>query len=465
MARLLVIEKKEYISALLKRRFSKDRIAIDSVGVIDAAPEKFRQGVYDVLILDGDLSKSDRPRAVELLETLSTNFPQTQIIASALEKGGSSSDGIKGVYPWLKRASDERELCVLVDMALQKKAVVDKAKAQRLDVLIPVEFEGIIAVSLPMRSVIQQILEAAAVDIPVLITGETGTGKELVAQAIHQRSKRKDCPYIQVNTGAMAPELIHSELFGHVKGAYTGAFEAHQGLFEQADKGAIFLDEITTMDEKTQVSLLRVLETKTFRRLQGERDIRVDVRVIAATNENLEEAVRERRFREDLYYRLDVFRINLPPLRSRPGAVTVLTDHFVSCFDIMYHKNVRVVSPETYRRLRRYPWPGNVRELKNVIQRAVVMAPGEELTPDCLPSRIRETAESKAQADVVVSPFCVGMTLETVEREFIAMTLASTGGNKTKAASILGISRRALYDKLKKQGSVYSAKIKNSLPT
>lgn len=320
------------------------------------------------------------------------------------------------------------------------------------DILVPVEFEGIIAVSLPMRAVIQRIIEVASSDIPVLVTGETGTGKELVAAAIHKRSKRKDKPYVPVNTGAMTPELIPSELFGHEKGAYTGAVDARAGLFEQAHGGTIFLDEISTMDDKTQVSLLRVLEEKTFRRVGGEKDIQVDVRVIAATNENFDEAVKEKRFREDLYYRLDVFRIDLPPLRTRPGAVTLLTDHFISYFDSMYKKNVRAVPLETYRCLRRYPWPGNVRELKNVIQRAVLMAKGEELTLDLIPERIQEAAGTQPESARQGYPIEIGMTLEAVEKEFIRMTLESTAGNKKEAARILGISRRALYNKLGRHG-------------
>jgi len=319
------------------------------------------------------------------------------------------------------------------------------------EVHVSVEFEGMLGISLPMLEVFQRIVEAASTDISVLITGETGTGKELAAAAIHKRSKRKDKPCIAVNTGTMTPELIATELFGHEKGAYTGAFEKSQGRFEQADGGTIFLDEISTMDEKTQVSLLRVLEEKTFRRVGGEKDIHVDVRVIAATNDNLEEAVKQKRFREDLYYRLDVFRINLPPLRERPpAAITLLTNKFVSGFSAIYGKQVRKVSPETLRCLRRYSWPGNVRELKNVVQRAVLMAKREELTPDLIPTRIREAAGSDAIADSQTFPIHIGMTLEAVEREFIRMTLAATGDNKKKAASILGISRRALYNKLKK---------------
>ncbi|MBI3001649.1 MAG: sigma-54-dependent Fis family transcriptional regulator [Deltaproteobacteria bacterium] len=320
------------------------------------------------------------------------------------------------------------------------------------EVTVPIEFEGILAVSLPMLAVIQRAIEAASTDIPVLITGETGTGKDLLAAAIHKRSARAALPYIPVNIGAMTPELIASELFGHEKGAYTGALGIRRGVFEQAHGGTIFLDEITTMDEKTQVSLLRVLETKTFRRVGGERDLQVDVRVIAATNENLEETVTQGRFREDLFYRLDVFRVHVPPLRECPGGVTLLTNYFVSKFNAVYGRNVKRVSPETYRCLRRYSWPGNVRELKNAIQRAVLMAGEEELIPDFLPARIKDSEQASSGAGSEILPIHVGMTLDAVEKEFIKITLASTGRNKKETAKVLGISRRALYNKLRRHG-------------
>jgi len=315
---------------------------------------------------------------------------------------------------------------------------------------LPIEFEGIVAVSLPMGAVLRRIMEAAAVDIPVLITGETGTGKDLIAAAIHKRSARNGKPFIAVNTGAMARELIASEIFGHEKGAYTGAQDAAPGIFEQADGGTVFLDEISTMDEKTQVILLRVLEEKSFRRVGGNTSIAVDVRIIAATNEDLEKAVQDKRFREDLYYRLNVFHVSVPALRDRPGAVTVLTDHFLSRYAGVYGKDVERVSPETYRLLRRYPWPGNVRELKNVIQTAVLMLDGKELTPELIPPRIKEAASTAGGA---VGPACtlrVGATLDSVEKDIIRMTLAHVEGNKKLAASILGISRRALYNKLRR---------------
>ncbi|MBI2368431.1 MAG: sigma-54-dependent Fis family transcriptional regulator [Deltaproteobacteria bacterium] len=318
------------------------------------------------------------------------------------------------------------------------------------EITLPMEFEGIVAVSLPMGAVIRRIMEAAAVDIPVLITGETGTGKDLIAAAIHRRSARNGKPYITVNTGAMARELIASEIFGHEKGAYTGAQEAAAGIFEQADGGTVFLDEISTMDEKTQVSLLRVLDEKSFRRVGGNTSIAVDVRIIAATNEDLEKAVQDKRFREDLFYRLNVFHISVPALRDRPGAVTVLTDHFLSRYAGVYGKDVERVSPETYRLLRRYPWPGNVRELKNVVQTAVLMLEGKELTPELIPQRIKDAANADSDAARPTYSVRVGARLDSVEKELIRMTLTHVGGNKKLAASILGISRRALYNKLRK---------------
>jgi two-component system response regulator AtoC len=215
------------------------------------------------------------------------------------------------------------------------------------------------------------------------------------------------------------------------------------------------------MDEKTQVGLLRILETKRFRRVRGDKDIQVDVRVIAATNESLEEAIKQKRFREDLYYRLDVFHIHLPPLRERPGGVTLLTNNFVIVFNSLYQKTVKVIAPEAYRCLRRYPWPGNVRELKNVVQRAVLMSKGEELTLDVIPERIKHAAameapgsESQTAPTILPPSIRLGMTLEAVEKEFIGMTLAATKGNKKQAALQLGISRRALYNKLQKYGFI-----------
>jgi DNA-binding NtrC family response regulator len=451
MSRVLVVETTGTIQALLKKHFSADQISVDAMPLMTLAMETLDTEEYDVLIWDAIASKTEQSKGLELLDLLTKNSSRTYIIVvTDQEEGSLSLDRLKAyAHRTLTRPVHEDEICALLTEALHQQASRHGYSTNH-EIPIPLEFEGMLGISLPMQDVFQRILEAASEDISVLITGETGTGKDMVASAIHKRSRRKSGPYLAVNTGAMSSELIASELFGHEKGAYTGAVETTKGRFEEARGGTIFLDEISTINEKAQVSLLRVLETKTFRRVGGEKDICADVRVIAATNENLEEAVKQKRFREDLFYRLDVFHIHIPALRERPGGVTLLANHFVPHFNAIYKKNVRAIAPETWRCLRSYSWPGNVRELKNVIQRAVLMAKGEELGPDLLPLRIRATAE--ANAAVEHFPIHAGMTLDAVEREFILMTLTLTKGNKKETAQKLGISRRALYDKLKKHG-------------
>lgn len=450
LPKFLVIEKKLEVQALLESRFPA-QIYIHATSAPEAV---LAETDYDVVIWNGDSSGSHNSTGLEMLERLVRHSPETQVIVISHDEGNPARCRMRSEnFHFLARPVDWNNLLILVNQALSKCPPGEKILA-RPDIRVPVEFEGMLGISLPMREVFQRILEAASVDIPVLITGETGTGKDLIAAAIHKRSQRKDEPYVAVNTGAMTRELMASELFGHERGAYTGAAAAHRGFFEQAHRGTIFLDEISTMEEKAQISLLRVLETKTFRRVGGEKDVLVDARVLAATNDSLEEAVKQGRFREDLYYRLDVFHIHVPPLRSRPGAVTLLTNQFVTIFDAIYKKNVTEIAPETYRYLRRYPWPGNVRELKNVVQRAVLMARGKEFTPDLLPSRIQETGQSELASDMQKLPIHVGMTLDAVEKQFIRMTLESTGGNKKEAASVLSISRRALYNKLNKYGLI-----------
>ena len=446
MSRVLVIEKEGRRRALIRCRLAVDA-KVKSVACIDAAVEKLAKHKFDLILCDAS-ANGGAADITDKLKHLLEKAAGTKTILLTVEPQ-LEAQGLRAPNLCVKdQAIDDDELMWLVENQLPLCA---QQQAVGGELNLPIEFEGIIAFSLPMRAVIRRILEAAAVDIPVLITGETGTGKDLVAAAIHKRSRRMNNPYIPVNTGAIARDLIASELFGHEKGAFTGAHEVRPGIFEQADEGTVFLDEIATMDEKSQVSLLRVLEEKSFRRVGGAKTIGVDVRIIAATNEDLEKNVAEKRFREDLFYRLNVFHISLPPLRARPpGAITVLTDHFISQFGAVYGKEIERVSPETYRLLRRYPWPGNVRELKNVIQTALLMAEGRELKPEFIPERIRRAAAANDDRSDSICHFRVGASLEDVQKEFIRMTLAHVSGNKKLAASILGISRRALYNKMKR---------------
>jgi DNA-binding NtrC family response regulator len=449
MAKVLVIEKGGEIRRLIESRFGSD-LSADFVPSIEPAKEMIRQTNYDVIVWNACDEAGGTPRVVRALRKIAQKYPATNVFILSDSEEPQIASVEDRLCHWIERPFDDVDLCALIRSVLESKSALQDAAFSDPQILVPTEFEGIVVASLPVRTVLQRIVEAAAVDVPVLVSGETGTGKDLVASAIHKRSLRKECPYLAINMGAIPSDLVASELFGHERGAYTGASESRSGIFEQARGGTIYLDEITTMDEKTQVSLLRVLETKTIRRVRGDRDIGIDARIIAATNENIEEAVKQKNFREDLYYRLDVFRIHLPPLRERPGDVSFLTNHFISRFDATYKKSTRVVPPEVYRLLRSYPWPGNVRELKNVIQRAVIMAKGAELTPDLLPGRIREAGQTVQDATPSPPPIHVGMSLDDAEKQLITLTLSSVGGNKLKAATILGISRRSLYDKLKK---------------
>jgi len=448
MPRVLFIEKEDRTRALLQCRLTAD-VKIKCAPSMDAAWEKIASHKFDLILWNAACDPAGQINLGETLKLLSTKGAGTRIVVLSdsveLEASRVRADNIHIA----DLPANEEELLSLVEQHLPLK-LPSEQQSNADEIPVPIDFEGIIAVSLPMRAVIRRIMDAAAVDIPVLITGETGTGKDLVAAAIHRRSSRKNKPYIAVNMGAMPRELIASEIFGHERGAYTGAQDARPGIFEQGDGGSVFLDEIATMDEKTQVSLLRVLEEKTLRRVGGSRNIGVDVRIIAATNEELEKIVAEKRFREDLFYRLNVFPIRVPPLRERISAITALANHFLSRFGAVYGKEVERVSPETYRMLRRYPWPGNVRELKNVIQTAVLMVEGKELVPEFIPQRIREAVGGSEIRREPTRSFQVGATLDSLENELIRMTLAHVRGNKKLAASILGISRRALYNKIKK---------------
>ena len=447
MLRILFIEKEDRTRALLQCGLSAD-VKVKSAPCIEAAWQTLSSRKFDLILWNTACDPAAEINLQETLKLLSTKVSGSRIIVFNKSQALNSPQLCCGNIQIENLPANQEDLLALVQSNLPVKVASERSNSSN-DFRLPIEFEGIIAVSLPMGAVLRRAIEAANVDLPVLITGETGTGKDLIAAAIHKRSRRKDNPYVIVNTGAMSPQLIASEIFGHEKGAFTGAQEVHQGIFEQAQGGTVFLDEIATMDEKTQVSLLRVLEEKTFHRVGGTKNFGADVRIIAATNENLEKNVAEKRFREDLFYRLNVLHISVPPLRERPGAITVLTDHFLSHFAPIFGKEIERVAPETYRLLRRYRWPGNVRELKNVIQAALLMVDGKELTPQFIPERIRDAALASEGRGEPTCSFRVGASLHSVEKELIRVTLTYAGGNKKLAASILGISRRALYNKLK----------------
>ena len=299
----------------------------------------------------------------------------------------------------------------------------------------------------PMRRVYNMVEMVAESDVTVLLTGESGTGKELVARAIHHRSARADGPFITLNCGALPENLFESELFGYDKGAFTGAMTTKLGRFELAHEGTLLLDEVGELSLKSQVDFLRVLETKEFRRLGGTKVIKVDTRIIAATNRNLEAAVKQGDFREDLYYRLNVVPIHLPPLRERAEDIPLLVNRFLIAFSTQYRREPKEVSRDAMRLLRLYAWPGNIRQLRNLMERLVVTVKDAMIQPEHLPEEIQASKE-----DARTMLVTLGTPLEQIERDVIQRTLAEVTNHREKAAKLLGISLRALQYKIKEYG-------------
>ncbi len=353
----------------------------------------------------------------------------------------------EGAYDYLTKPVDIQRLKILLDKIVERQETLREVKALRRQLREHGTFGPMIGNSPEMRKIYQVVEQAAPTSASVLITGESGTGKELVAQTIHQLSPRASFPFVAINCAAIPETLLESEIFGHEKGAFTGAADRRQGCFELADRGTLFLDEIGEMTPTTQVKLLRVLQERRFRRLGGRNEQSVDVRVIAATNIDPVEAVQKGKLREDLYYRLNVFAMMLPPLRDRRQDLPLLVQSFLNEFNQRNQKAIAGVDQQVMRILEQYNWPGNVRELRNVIERATILAPGPFIESRHLPPMMSDEPPVQHQPQVALAP---GTTVEEAERRLIMMTLAHTRDNKTRAAEILGISLKTLHNKLNK---------------
>jgi DNA-binding NtrC family response regulator len=352
-----------------------------------------------------------------------------------------------GAYDYLTKPVDIQRLKILLDKIVERLETMREVKSLRRQLREHGTFGPLIGNSPEMRKIYQIVEQAAPTGASVLITGESGTGKELVAQTIHQLSPRAQHPFVAINCAAIPETLLESEIFGHEKGAFTGAADRRQGCFELADRGTLFLDEIGEMTATTQVKLLRVLQERKFRRLGGRNEQSVDVRVIAATNIDPVEAVKAGKLREDLYYRLNVFAFRLPPLRERKEDLPLLVQAFINEFNQRNQKNVAGVDHQAMRMLEHYAWPGNVRELRNVIERATILCAGQFIESKHLPPVLAEEPPPEHQPQLALAP---GTTVEEAERRLILMTLEHTRDNKTRAAEILGISLKTLHNKLNK---------------
>ena len=387
---------------------------------------------------------------VEFLRSVHEELPTTPVVV--LTGHGTIENAVaamkEGAFDYLTKPVDPKGLRTIVETALAKAVDVREGSVFRRQLSEGRGVGHLLGASEPMQEVYRLVEMAASTSAPVMISGETGTGKELVARTIHDFSDRGKHPFVAVNCSAVPETLLESELFGYEKGAFTGALARRAGYFELADGGTIFLDEIAEMSSGLQAKYLRPLQEGKVRRLGGSGEVKVDVRVMAATNQNVAQAMRDGTFRDDLYYRINVLNIPMPPLRRRTEDIPGLVEAFVSEANQKYNRHVETVDESAMKRLREHSWPGNVRELKNVIERAVIACPSSTITAQCLFMSPGCKTRSDDQRSDVVLP--LGTTLEASERELIVKTLASLNGNKTRAAHVLGVSVKTLHNKLRR---------------
>jgi two-component system response regulator HydG len=403
---------------------------------------------YDLILMDNRMTEVDGIEALKKIKEISPGIPV--IIMTAYASVSTAVDALKsGAYDYLTKPLDIDELKILIDKALRHRQLEQENKYLKERLGDRFDFSSIIGRSPAMRDLFDTIALVAPSEATALIVGESGTGKELIANSIHHNSSRKERPFIKVNCAALPETLLESELFGHEKGAFTGAIARKQGRFQLAHRGSILLDEIGEMAPSTQAKILRVLQEREFEPLGGSQTVKVDTRVIAATNKNLEEEIQQGRFREDLYYRLNVVTLEVPPLRERREDISLLADFFLKQYAQKNRRLVKGFTPRAMDLLMRHAWPGNVRELENVVERAVIMGRSDMISELELPDAVR-ALEAKDGEDVI--DLIPGRSLKEMEREMIIRTLEEAGGNRTRTAEILGISRRTLQLKLKEYG-------------
>src|SRR5712664_2097281 len=429
---VLIIDDEAAIRESLETLLELEGYSVESAATADQGLSRIGERPFDLVLLD--LALPDR-NGLDLLTELHAHDPELSVIM--ITAYGTVENAVKamqaGATNFVQKPWDNEKLLADVRIAVGRHRTeaenvqLKRAMKQRYN------FEHIVGKSEPMLKIFDLVAQVAPSRSTILLQGESGTGKELIAKAIHLNSARRDRPFVPVNTGSMPADLLESNLFGHVKGAFTSAIASKKGLFEVADRGTLFLDEIGTMSLDTQSKILRVLQDRKFMHLGGTQEMQVDVRIIAATNVDLRQMVREGRFREDLFYRLNVITIDLPPLRQRREDIPLLVQHFLKKYSEENERPRCRVSTEALRPLLTYPWPGNVRELENVIERAVVLSSGTEITPDLLPDHIlgRGTPLPVVDTDPAASLFDI---MEDCERRIIMDMLEKCGWNQTEAA-------------------------------
>jgi two-component system response regulator PilR (NtrC family) len=441
---------REFLDILLKKEGYKVTLASNGEEVLKLA----ERDIFDLILMDIRMPKLDGIAVLKKVKALS---PETIVIMiTAYASADTAIRAMKeGAYDYITKPFKVDEIKLIIKNALEKKNLQKENILLKQVVRDRYHFNNIIGQSPKMLALYDLLEKVGPTKTNILIAGESGTGKELVAKAIHYNSPRKDKPFVTLNCGAIPELLIESELFGHMKGAFTDAIATKKGLFEMADEGTIFLDEISELPLLMQVKLLRVLQDKEFKRVGGTEDIRVDVRIMSATNKDLEEAVKEKQFREDLFYRLNVIQIKLPPLRDRREDISLLAMHFLKRYSEELNKNISGVSPETLRILLNYDFPGNVRELQNIIERAVALESTPELTPQNLSSYLDQQPSSKKRLIDLEIPnegIDLEKVVEELERSLLLKALDKTKGIKKKAAELLHINFRSMRYRLEKYG-------------
>lgn len=447
---ILVIDDEENLRHMLSVMLARQGYLVDSVANGVEALEKIRSKVFDFILCDIRMPEMDGKSF--LARALAERVTAPIIMMSAYGTVDTAVDCMKkGAYDFISKPFKKDEIVMVLRKAEERERLKEENNRLRKQAAGHFEFNGIVSRNRRMEEIFGQIGKIADLKTTILILGESGTGKELVARAIHANGRRASGPFVAVNCGAIPENLLESELFGHVRGAFTDATGDKAGLFEQADEGTLFLDEIGEMSLSLQVKLLRVLQEEEIRRVGASVSRRVDVRVLSATSRDLEAGIREGRFREDLYFRLNVFCLRLPPLRERVEDIPLLVEHFLSHGAVDQLSEKARIEPDAMRCLMAYVWPGNIRELENAIEHAVIVSEGGVISSACLPHSVRSSAALQAVGSEV-EDLSIKRAEDAMERELIGKALARTGGNRTQAARILEISHRSLLYKIKEYG-------------
>lgn len=447
MRRVLVVDDEENLRLVVRTFLRRDGYEVEVAATGDEALVLVEKFGPDVILTDVRMPKMG---GLDLLATLrAKGIEATVIVMSAYGNVDLALEAMKaGAYDYIQKPFKAEEVLLTLRKAEERESLRRENRALRHEIRKEDTFEELLAKSAPMQAVFKTITKVADYKTTALIMGESGVGKELVARAIHRRSNRRGGPFVAVNCGAIPEALLESELFGYRKGAFTDATSDRVGLFEQANHGTLLLDEIGELPLPLQVKLLRVLQEECVRRLGDTKDLPVDVRILAATHRDLAAEVAAGRFREDLYYRINVLSILLPPLRDRREDIPILVDHFFARNNARFGMNIRGLDPEARRFLLDYSWPGNVRELENTIERAMVLTEKDMIGVDDLPDRIRE-AKDPIQLHLTSGELSIKKTSRVIEEILIRRALAKTKGNRTRAAEVLEISHRALLYKIK----------------